>query len=254
MHILHTFSLLLSGTMSNSTSAPLVYPSPSPQEEEEAEPLIGYPAIATTVDGQPVFAYLPPPLPPFRPRRRCCSRRRCATSCACFSLVLLAVAAVAAFFVWPRSLEMTVMDLHLGNIHFNVVKGLIPQVFLTITLDVRLRVRNPNFFGVTYDTVTVSILFEGDEIGDLQSQGDDFQARSTSYVDATLDLNSYQIASNVLLLVAALDNGALPLQTVTVLNGHINVLWFELPLQGMVSCNLVVDPQEQVLISQDCDG
>lgn len=228
-------------------------PSPSPQEEEEAEPLIGYPAIATTVDGQPVYAYLPPTLPPLRQRRRCCGRRRCAISCAAFTIFLLALA-VVAFFVWPRSLEMTVVDLNLGNINFNIVKGVIPQVFLTITLDVRLQVRNPNFFGVTYDTVTVSILFNGDEIGEVQSQGDNFLARSTSYVDATLDLNSYQIASDVLLLVAAVDSGAVPLQTVTALDGHINLLWLELPVQGTVSCNLVVDPQEQVLLSQDCDG
>lgn len=169
---------------------------------------------------------------------------------------MLAVAAVASFFLWPRTLEMTVAEMDLSKIHFNVKKGdsFIPQVFLDLTLDLRLQARNPNFFGVTYENVTVSILFEDDELAQVESFGAKLDALSTSYADATLDLHSYRIASNVLRLLADVASRAVPLQTVTTCKGYINMLFLQIPLEGKVTCNLVVNPQDEVIISQDCDG
>ncbi|KAI5082624.1 hypothetical protein GOP47_0002367 [Adiantum capillus-veneris] len=207
---------------------------------EAEEPLVGYPVLTTTVDGHPIYAYIPIRRRPYRS--------------ACAPILLLSLASVVSFFVWPRTLEITVTDITLRNIHFNVKKGdsLIPQVFLDLSLDVRLRARNPNFFGVTYENVTVSILFEGDEIAQVESYGAKLDALSTSYADATLELHSYCIASNVLKLLADVANKALPLQTITMCRGNINLYILKLPLEGKVTCNLVVNPQDQLIISQDC--
>eukprot|EP00250_Pteridium_aquilinum_P012375 c20690_g1_i1 orf=38-772(+) len=240
----------VSVSSSSSWSCPAtIYPS-RPASGEEAEPLIGYPVLTPTGDGQPIYAYILA-----RPRRR--RPGLCHTnSCTCTILLLLAVSFISAFFMWPRTIEMTVSDLTLSKIHFNIKKGdsFIPQVFLDLTLDLRLQARNPNFFGVTYENFTVSISYEDDEIAEVESYGAELDALSTSYANATLDIHSYQIASNVLRLLADIASKALPLQTVTICKGHINVLLFKLPLEGKATCNLVVNPQDQIVISQDCDG
>ncbi|MCO5579330.1 hypothetical protein L7F22_033185 [Adiantum nelumboides] len=210
----------------------------------EAEPLlVGYPVLTTsTVDGHPVYAYIP------------IRRRSHGGACACTLILLLFLAALISFVVWPRTLEISVADLTLRNIHFNVKKGdsFIPQVFIDLSLDVRLQAWNPNFFGVTYENVTVSILFEGDEIAQVESYGAKLDPRSSSYADATLDLHSYRVANNVLRLLADIANKALPLQTITMCKGHINLYILKLPLEGKVTCNLVVNPQEQLIASQVC--
>ena len=130
---------------------------------------------------------------------------------------------------------MSEVDLNLSKIHFDVKKkdkdSLIPQVYLDMSLDLLLRAWNPNFFGVTYDTLDVKILFEGDEIGQVRSNGVIMKPLSSSNVNATLDLNGYQITSNVLKLLVDIASGTLPLHTITSFNGHINMLLFRLPLE-----------------------
>lgn len=193
------------------------------RRQEQVEPLIGYPVLTSAVDGQPIYAYIP-----IRQRRRrppCCGT--------CTIILMLAVAAAATFFLWPRTLDMTIVEMDLSKIHFNVKKGdsIIPLVFLDLTLDLRLQARNPNFFGVTYENVTVSIFFEDDEIAQVESFGAELNALSTSYANATLDIHSYRIASNVLRLLADVASKAVPLQTVTTCKGYINMLFLEIPLE-----------------------
>lgn len=235
-------------------SAPPLYPSLSSEEAAAAaeEPLIGYPAIP--VDGQPVYGY-PPSLPYHRQTRRCCQCTRFfARTCACLCCFLVVLIAVTAFFVWPRSLNMNVDDISLGKIHFSVKRegSVNPKVYLNLTLDLKLEAENLNYFDVTYETVITYIYYEGDEIGEVESHGGDIEARSMSFFDATLELNSDEIVSNVLSLLSDVDSGALPLQTVATFDGHMNVLWFKIPLEAEVTCNLVIDPDDQVIVSKSC--
>lgn len=231
--------------------APPAYPSLS--DDEAAEPLVGYPAVP--VDGHPVYSLPPPSLSYHRRRRRCC---RCSgflgRVCTCLCCFLLVFIAIAAFFVWPRSLDMSVDDVSLGKIHFQIKRegSIIPSVYLNLTLDLKLVAENPNYFDVTYETVIVTIYYDDDEIGQVESHGGDIGARSTSSVDAVLELNSNQIASNVLSLIADVASGAVPLQVVATFDGHIYVLCFKIPLEADVTCNLVIDPDDQVVTDQSC--
>ncbi|MCO5557848.1 hypothetical protein L7F22_011420 [Adiantum nelumboides] len=234
----------------STTSAPPTYPSVS--DDETAEPLIGYPSVPA--EGHPVYGYPPPSLPYHRRRRRCRCRGSCGRVCACVCCFLLVVIAIAAFFVWPRSLNMSVDDISLGKIHFQIKRegSIIPSVYLNLTLDLKLEAENPNYFDVTYETVIVSIYYDDDELGEVESHGGNIGALSTSSVDATLELNSNQIASNVLSLLADVYNGAVPLQAVTTFDGHINVFWFKIPLEADVTCNMVIDPNGQTVVSNSC--
>ncbi|KAH7298624.1 hypothetical protein KP509_25G051700 [Ceratopteris richardii] len=241
----------------STASAPPVYP-PVSDEEEASDPLLGYPF--TTVYGYPSAPIPPPPpQPPLFPyfgrlRQGCGCRVYYGPVCAGLSCLIVVLIAVGAFFVWPRSLNVTVDDVSLGKIHFNVDRegSIIPRIYLNLTLNLKLEAANPNYFRVTYETLNVSIFYQDDPIGQVESDGGDIRARSKSSMDATLKLTGYEIASNILSLIADIARHAVPLQTITTFDGHIDVFSFKIPLRAHVSCNLLIDPESQSITSKSC--
>lgn len=233
-------------------SASALYPSLSDEKlgvPASDEPLLGYPA-----EGQPVYGYAPS-LPYHRERRRCCRCNKfCGRTCGCVCFLLVILIAVAAFFVWPRSLSMSVDDISLGKIHFVIKRegGILPSVYLNLTINLKLEAENPNYFSATYETIIVSLYYDGDELGEVESHGGSIGRRSTSSVDAVCELNGNQIASNVLSIIADYYFGAIPVQTIVTFNGHLNVLWFKIPLEADVTCDLLIDTNTQELASTSC--
>ncbi|KAH7372585.1 hypothetical protein KP509_17G011700 [Ceratopteris richardii] len=235
------FTFWKGGTMIPSCSCPRS--ACSRHTTPEDEPLVGYPVLVPAAEGRPIYLYVPERL-----------RRRRSDGTACCFIFTLFLAAVVTFIVWPRSLDITVGDATLRNIHFNIKKGgsFIPQVFLDLSLDLHLQAMNHNFFGVTYENLTVSILYNDDEIAQVESSSVAVGALSSSSANATLELHSYRITSNVLKLLTDVANRAVPLQTVTTCKGYINLYILKLPLEGKAVCDLVVDPQDQLIISEVC--
>lgn len=57
------------------------------------------------------------------------------------------------------------------------------------------------------------------------------RARGSSYVNATLDLNGFEVIHDVFYLLEDLAKGVIPFDTVTEVNGALGFFFFNIPLK-----------------------
>lgn len=57
------------------------------------------------------------------------------------------------------------------------------------------------------------------------------RARGSSYVDATLDLDGFEIIHDVFYLLEDLARGVIPFDTVTMVEGYLGFFFFNIPLK-----------------------
>ncbi|XP_020098037.1 uncharacterized protein LOC109716843 [Ananas comosus] len=198
----------------------------------------------------------PPPEPylvvlPIRLRRRIRLRRPCCSllsSALALPVVLVLSLALALFLLWPSDPDLSVARLRLDRVR--VVTS--PEVALTVALGLRVRVRNPDFFALHYDSLSASIAYRGRPLGNVASSGGRVRARAVSYVDAELELDAIRVIGDVFYLIEDLARGSIPLETVTEVKGRLRLFFFDVPVQGRISCSVYVNPENQTIIEQDC--
>jgi hypothetical protein len=194
-------------------------------------------------------------LPPYPRRSRLCGASPWAIVLVSLILVLLAGSIFTAGFVfWPTPPEVEVKDWKLNGISIDTKNtgSILPSVYLNVSLDVLVEIANPNHAGLVYDNVTVRIEYRGDEIGQVQSEGSRIMARSTANHTATVELEGNEIIGNAKQLIADYASGKMPLRTYTSVDGNLQ-LWFVKPLLKVtVACDLVVNPMNKTILSQEC--
>eukprot|EP01018_Ginkgo_biloba_P015951 Gb_29536 [translate_table: standard] len=198
----------------------------------------------------PYYVVLPPaPYSPYRRRRRCLGY-------GALAIIVLLILCAGVYFFWPSDPDIQVVRLRLNHISFKT-KGksgsFLPQLFMNISMGMTVRVWNKDYFEVDYDSIRMGIGYRGRPIGVVKSESGQLRYRSTAYVNATLDLDGIEVLHDVLYLLDDISRGELPLDTVTEFDGRIAVLFITLPLEESMSCEIVVDPDHQTIISQDCD-
>lgn len=203
--------------------------------EEELPLFIGYPVIPDTVEGQPVYAFLPS-APPRQWWRRIHRRRSCfpssSSSCFFFLAFLLLLAGALAFFAWPRSIRTSSFDLDLQKIRFSIDRSDASFVSFDLDLDLSFQARNPNFLQFVYSDVVSIVSFQGLAIGDSQvSDGGSIDALDTDSVDASLEIDGFEISSNVSVLVSDIAKGSVPLRITSAFDGYIDLFLFQLPVE-----------------------
>jgi len=170
-------------------------------------------------------------------------------------VLLTALIFTAGFVFWPTSPDVEVKQWKLNGISIDTKEtesSILPSVQLNVSLDVLVQIANPNHAGLVYDHVTVRIVYRGDEVGQVQSEGSRIKARSTANHTATVELEGGEIIGNAKELVEDYYNGEMNLTTFTTVDGALQ-LWFVKPLLKVtVACDLVVNPKNQTILSQEC--
>lgn len=179
-------------------------------------------------------------LPAYPRRRRLCSSPWPIVVVAGV-LVLLTVSIITAGFVfWPTQPDVEVKKWKLNGISIDTkeTESILPSVQLNVSLDMVVEIANPNYAGMVYDDVTVRIVYRGDEVGQVQSEGSRIKARSTANHTATVELEGNEIIDNAKQLVQDYANGKMPLTTYTTFDGSLQ-LWFVKPLLKVRTCSLL---------------
>ncbi|KAJ4957665.1 hypothetical protein NE237_024776 [Protea cynaroides] len=160
------------------------------------------------------------------------------------SLVLLGV---AIFFLWPSDPEIIVVGLGLNHVKVHTI----PTVSLDISMPITVKVRNRDFFSLNYRSLVVAIEYRGKQLGYVTSQGGHLRARGSSYIDATLQLQEVEVY-DVFQLLKDLTRGRIPFETVTQVQGQLGLFFFNFPLQTKVSCEVIVDTDNQTIVHRNC--
>ncbi|XP_068657655.1 uncharacterized protein [Aristolochia californica] len=181
-------------------------------------------------------------LPPYRPPRF--RRKLFFSSC----LILLLLLVVALFFLWPSDPDLSVVRLRLERIHVSSRK----LISLDISIALTVKVYNKDFFSLDYKSLVVSIGYRGRQLGFVTSHMGHIGARRSSYIDATLQLNGVEVLHDAIYLIEDMARGSIPFDTVTRVDGYLGLLFFEVPIQGKVSCEVFVNTDNQTIVRQDC--
>ncbi|CAI0543237.1 unnamed protein product [Linum tenue] len=180
---------------------------------------------------------------PHRPSPTLLFLRRCSA----FTAVVLLLSA-ALFFLYPSDPEITVVRVGLNHIQVHSS----PKLTLDVSLSLTVKVRNPDFFSLDYDYLSVSIGYRGRQLGVVRSIGGTVKARGSSYVDAALNLNGLEFFLDAFYLLEDLAKGVVPFDTTTTISGDLGLLFFEIPIEGKVSCDVYLSTSNQTVVRQNC--
>ncbi|XP_057773000.1 uncharacterized protein LOC130992401 isoform X2 [Salvia miltiorrhiza] len=193
---------------------------------------------------QPTPYVLPQYPPPNRPRLLRRAWRRCIFCLAIFLLFLVA----AVYLLWPSNPELSVVRFRLDRLQFHTT----PTISLDATLDLTIKIENPDMYSLDYDSLLVAIGYRGKQLGYVTSDRGSVMARESSYVNATLQLDGVEILTDVILLIEDLAKGAVVFDTTSVISGRLGFFFFDLPLETKIQCEVLVDTQNQTVTRQSC--
>ncbi|GJN23653.1 hypothetical protein PR202_gb11318 [Eleusine coracana subsp. coracana] len=137
-------------------------------------------------------------LVPVRIRRRL--RRGCSSRCLGSLLTVLFLLALAGFFLWPADPDVSVARLHLE--HVSVAAR--PAVAVNISAALKVRVRNPDLFGLDYSRLAV---------------------------DIGLPRREARKGHDAFYLLEDLARGSVPFDTVVEVEGHLRFFFLSLPVK-----------------------
>lgn len=180
--------------------------------------VLGYP------QGAPYPHYVLMPQSPRRAR----VRKTCIVWSA-FRLFLVALLLISlatlGYMLFPRKPEVEVTKITLEKIklHVDDKTSLIPTVHVDVSLDLRLKITNSNFFGVLYDKLVVDFSYRGDNLGNVESTGGEVPSRSMVMATAKLDLLGAPLLDHATELIEDVYNREVPLETVTEFTGAVEM-------------------------------
>jgi hypothetical protein len=194
-----------------------------------------------------------PPYPQSR-RGRCCAFSPSIVIVTVILVMLVGSITTAGFVFWPTPLDVQAKEWKLNGISIvtKETKSILPSYQLNVSLNVLVEIKNPNYAGVVYDNVTVRIVYRGDDLGQVKAEGSRIEARSTANHTATVNLKGNEILNDAKQLMEDYSDGKLPLTTYTAFDGSIQ-FWFVKPLLKVtVACDLVLNPEDETILSQEC--
>ncbi|KAJ1288240.1 hypothetical protein BS78_02G075300 [Paspalum vaginatum] len=231
---------------------PLLAPPPPPQEPYYAYPAASY--AAPPPPPPPTLVFVPAPCSPvlvrlrrLRPRRAPCLRRFC-TRTLLPLLLLFALLAGLAFLLYPSPPAARVAGLRVDRFR-------VQPPALDLGLALRLRVRNTGFvLPLSYRAVSAAVSYRGHLLGSAKARpgSGELAGRGEVYADAEVWVDAGRVLDDVVDLIGDLAAGSVPLEIVTEVVGSFSVLRFHIPVKGLISCSVNINPETQRIISQDC--
>ncbi|CAI9286376.1 unnamed protein product [Lactuca saligna] len=173
-------------------------------------------------------------------------RRLCRRYLSFASTILLL--SVALYFIWPSDPYLKVVNLRLDRLKIHAV----PKISLDIVLGVKIKVRNPDVYSLNYESLNVSVGYRGEQLGFVTSDDGKVKAFGTSYIDATLVLNGSEVISEAFSLFQDLVKGSIPFTTTPEIRGSLGIFFFQLPISAKLSCEVVMNINNQTIERQDC--
>jgi hypothetical protein len=168
--------------------------------------------------------------------------------------LLLISLAILGYMVFPRQpdIEVKTITLETINLHVDDEKSIIPTVNLDVSLSLRMKITNSNFFGVIYDKLVIVFSYRGDDLGTMESGGGEVPSRSVVMATARLELLGTPLLNHSLQLIEDVSNREVSLQTVTEFDGAVEMFSLRPRIKMKVYCSMIIEPIDREVLSKDC--
>ncbi|KAF7843326.1 late embryogenesis abundant protein [Senna tora] len=160
--------------------------------------------------------------------------------------ILLFLAAVYVF--WPSDPVLKIERLKLNRIKVHTV----PRLAIDISMFVTVRVHNTDVYSMDYKSIDVAVGYRGKKLGHVRSAHGHVKAKGSSYVDAKLEFTGIRVLSDVVYFLEDLAKGTVPFDTVSEVEGHLGLLFFDFPMEAKISCEVLVNTANQTIAHEKC--
>ncbi|KAJ9190141.1 hypothetical protein P3X46_001369 [Hevea brasiliensis] len=162
--------------------------------------------------------------------------------------VFFLLLAALLFLFWPSDPSLKIVRLHLNKLHVHTL----PVISIDVSLHLTVKVRNVDVYSMDFRHIDVALKYRGKRLGKVRSGQGHVRALKSSCVDAVMEFSGVRILSDVMSLLEDLARGKVPLDTATVFTGKLGLLFFEYPLKAKMSCQLLVNTNNQSILHQNC--
>ncbi|XP_010688185.2 uncharacterized protein LOC104902184 [Beta vulgaris subsp. vulgaris] len=164
------------------------------------------------------------------------------------SISLLLLIFTIVFLLFPSDPHLQLVRVKLNHVRVNSS----PHLSLDLSLSLLVKVFNPDLFSLNFDSLAVTIAYRGRELGFVESNGGRVKARGSSYVNATVVVDGFEVLHDFFYLVEDVAAGKVPFDTVSLIRGEIGLFFVKIPIQAKVSCEVDVNPKDQTIVHQNC--
>ncbi|KAL5824785.1 hypothetical protein ACOSQ3_020848 [Xanthoceras sorbifolium] len=161
--------------------------------------------------------------------------------------VLLLVLAAMVYMFWPSDPLLKIERLHLTHLQIHS-----RPICIDITLNVTLKVQNVDVYSMDYHSLDVAVGYRGRKLGHVKSGHGHVMALGSSHVNAKIELECVKVFSDFVFFLEDLARGTVPFDTVTELTGHLGLFLFHFPFKTKVSCEVLVNTNDQTIVRQHC--
>ncbi|KAL4606545.1 hypothetical protein ACB092_09G110600 [Castanea dentata] len=141
--------------------------------------------------------------------------------------------------------SMSVKDL---DVSFDITKF---KVYLNLTIDVDLSIKNPNKAGFKYSNSSAFLNYRGQVVGEVPLPADKISAGETKAMNVSLTLLADRLLSNSD-IYSDVKSGVVPLNTYVRLPGKVNMLGFKFHAVSTSSCDFTVYTSNRTMGDQSC--
>uniref|UniRef100_A0A1D1ZD08 Hybrid signal transduction histidine kinase M n=1 Tax=Anthurium amnicola TaxID=1678845 RepID=A0A1D1ZD08_9ARAE len=170
-------------------------------------------------------------------------------NCILILLAILLIVVVVAVFLWPSKPHVKLVNIQLN--HVNISKNENVTNSLDISMNLKVQIHNLDFVTRHYD-ILMSLGYEGMWKESKMANGTSVEARSTSSIDLTMQLELKPILHKTSSRIEDILKDSTSLGLAIEIGGNFHLLYLNVPINGRMSCEINVDTENQAIASQDC--
>ncbi|XP_059669827.1 uncharacterized protein LOC132315086 [Cornus florida] len=184
------------------------------------------------------------------------SRRRKICLLVTFGVILavvLLIVILALTVFKPKDPVITVNPVSLENLDFSLDALNGRRVYLNVTVDVSLSVKNPNKVGFNYRNSSASLKYMGELVGEVPIPAGKISADKTKPMNVSVTVLADRLLTNSNAYSDVLS-GTLPLSASTRISGKVRILNFiKIGVVAYATCDFTINVMTITVADQTCD-
>ncbi|KAK7271901.1 hypothetical protein RJT34_28168 [Clitoria ternatea] len=170
--------------------------------------------------------------------------RRCGVTCTLGVMLFLST----VYIFWPSDPMLKIVGLKVKRMKVHPM----PHITVDISMLLTLRVHNVDVYSMNFGAINVVVAYRGKKLGHVTSNKVHVRARGSSYVDADVEFSGISVVPEIIMLLEDVAKGIVPFDTISQVRGQLSLLFFQIPIEAKLSCEVLVSLLNQTIVRQHC--